>query len=213
MKEITKGPEPHSLTQHRLSEHADYDNYAYAQKDELRISLATEQGGICCYCMQRIRPEVGGMKIEHWHCQSRYPNQQLDYGNLLGACMGNEGQPRRQQHCDTRKGDEALSRNPANPDHQVEDFVRYLGDGRIESHDQPFNREIDEVLNLNHPFLVNNRKAVLDSFREALPKQGTLGRGALLRMIHDWNSKADGGGLRPFCGIVVYWLRKRLARA
>jgi len=51
------------------------------------------------------------MKIEHWHSQDRYEAEQLDYGNLLGACMGNEGKAHWDQHCDTRKGDRDLSRN------------------------------------------------------------------------------------------------------
>ncbi len=211
MRAIQKGREPQSLIQHRRSPHADYDNYR--QKDELRVSLAIEQGGICCYCMQRIRPEVGGMKIEHWHCQTLYPDEQLSYNNLLGACMGSEGQPRSRQHCDTRKGDSTLSRNPANPDHRIEDRVRYPGDGRIESSDASdaqFDRELNEILNLNVAFLVNNRKAILDSFTKGFAS-GTLGRSALQRMIREW-STADNGELRPFCGIVIYWLKKRLAR-
>jgi len=35
------------------------------------------------------------MKIEHWHCRTNYGAEQLDYSNLLGACMGNEGSPAR----------------------------------------------------------------------------------------------------------------------
>lgn len=99
MKAITKGDEPRSLTQHRCNTHSDYDNYA--DKDGLRKALVAEQGGICCYCMQRIHPTAGSMKIEHWHCQENYSAEQLNYRNLLGACMGNEGEPRKEQHCDT----------------------------------------------------------------------------------------------------------------
>jgi uncharacterized protein (TIGR02646 family) len=177
MKAIAKAPEPHALTQYRLTLQAHY--YGYAQKDELRLSLATEQRGICCYCMQRIRPGVGGMKIEHWRCQALYPHQQLDYENLLGACMGNEGQPKKAQHCDTRKGDATLSRNPANPAHQIESFIQYRGDGRIASHDAPFDCELHDILNLNAPFLINNRKAVLDGFTKGLPPGKTLSKATL----------------------------------
>ena len=148
------------------------------------------------------------MKIEHWHCRSRYPEEQLDYGNLLGACLGNEGQPRSNQHCDTRKGDGFLSRNPADPDHRIEDCIHYPGSGHIVSDDEHLNDELNEILNLNAPFLVNNRKAVLDSLARGL---GTLGRPTLLRKVNEW-STASGGELRPFCGLVIYWLKKRLAR-
>jgi uncharacterized protein (TIGR02646 family) len=209
MRAIAKGSEPHSLTQYRLTAHAHYEGYA--QKDELRLSLSTEQGGICCYCIQRIRPAIGGMKIEHWHCHDLHPCEQLDYRNLLGACMGNEGQPQSKQHCDTYKGNKSLSRNPADPAHRIEDFVRYLSNGRVESHDDQFNRELNVVLNLNHPLLVNNRKAVLDSFIRSLPPQ-TLGRLAWQRKLNHWNG-INGSELHEYCGVVIYWLRKRLARA
>ena len=116
MRAIQKGTEPTSLARHRSSSSgdyvADYDNYQH--KDELRQSLVTEQGKICCYCMQRIEPTENGMKIEHWHSQRHYPTERLDYANLLGACLGGEGQPPNQQHCDTRKGESELSKNPAN---------------------------------------------------------------------------------------------------
>lgn len=209
MRAISKGSEPHALTQYRLTSHANYEDYT--QKDALRSSLATEQGGICCYCMQRIRPTIGGMKIEHWHCQDMYPSEQLDYRNLLGACLGNEGKPRSKQHCDTYKGNASLSRNPAHPAHRIENFVRYLSNGRIVSHDDQFNRELNDVLNLNHPLLVNNRKAVLDSFTRSLPLQ-TLGRASWQRKLNEWNGSTRGN-LYEYCGVVVYWLRKRLARA
>lgn len=206
MKAITKGVEPRSLTQHRCNTHSDYDNYD--DKDGLREALVAEQGGICCYCMQRIRSYAAAMKIEHWHCQENYSTEQLDYRNLLGACMGNEGEPRKEQHCDTFKGKKDLSRNPANPAHRIEEFIRYLGDGTIESPDPAFNAELKDVLNLNRPIFVNNRKAVLDSFQKGLPP-GKLSQQELQRKLDEWNGTICAE-LKPYCGVVIYWLRKKL---
>ena len=152
------------------------------------------------------------MKIAHWHSQRRYPAEQLTYSNLLGACFGNQGQPRKNQHCDTRQGDDDISRNPANPDHHIESFVRFEGDGHITSQDQAFNRELNEVLNLNATFLKNQRKAVLDGFKATLEKRGALQRPTLERWLSDWNGDSHTGQLLPYCQVVVYWLRKRLAR-
>lgn len=207
MRAIRKNSEPRSLTQHRCAAHASYANYG--DKDGLREALCDEQGHICCYCMKRIRPDAGSMKIEHWHRRS-YQDEQLDYGNLLAACNGNEGQPRSKQHCDTRKGDSVLSRNPADPNHNIETVISYLGDGRIQSSDRVFNRELNDVLNLNEAFLVNNRKAVLESFTRGLPS-GNLSKNTIQDMVADWSSAA-GGELREFCGVVIYWLNKKLAR-
>lgn len=209
MRNIRKNHEPRCLTQHRCRAHADYDNFD--GKQELRNSLLSEQGGICAYCMQRIRSTVGSMKIEHWRCQGRYPSEQLVYGNLLGVCLGREGSPKTDQHCDTYKEYVDFCRNPANSAHDVEAKIRYLGDGRIKADDEIFDREINEVLNLNHPLLVNNRKAVLESFKQSLAHAGNLSAASIRRKIGQWSQLA-GGNLEPFCMVVIYWLRKKLAR-
>lgn len=210
MKQIIKGFEPASLTQHRKTAHATYGNYL--DKDSLRQHLVSEQRGICCYCMRRIRPDAQAMKIEHWHGQDRYPGEQMSYANLLAACAGNEGQRRTSQHCDTRKGERDLSRNPANPAHNVENLIRFQGDGTIISDNPAFNLELNEVLNLNEGRLRNNRKAVLDAFHRSLGKWGSLQRHTLENLLADWNGNSDTGDLREYCQIVVYLLRKRLAR-
>ena len=210
MRTILKRVEPNSLTEHRLAPGADYDNYRY--KDTLRTYLAQEQRGLCCYCLAPIRAERDAIKIEHWHCQTNHAGEQLDYSNMLGACMGNEGRRGSDQHCDSRKGDRDFSRNPANPMHHVEDLTRFLGDGRIVSNDPAFDAELNEVLNLNLPFLRNSRKAMLSAFQEGLAKRGRLPRPVLKKWLEDWNGESDPGGLRPFCQVDVYWLRKRLAR-
>ena len=211
MRNIQKEHEPRSLTQHRCQTHANYNNFK--EKQDLRDSLFSEQGGICAYCMQRIQATAAGMKIEHWQSQSpdKYPSKQLVYGNLLGVCLGGKGQKKENEHCDTSKKDKDLCKNPANPAHDVEAVIRYLGDGRIKADDEIFDREINEVLNLNHPLLVNNRKAVLRSFQESLGRAGSLGIGSIRRKIAQW-SEPVGGTLEPFCMVVVYWLRKKLGK-
>jgi uncharacterized protein (TIGR02646 family) len=211
MRRIVKGPEPPSLTQYRPTANSNYEDYQ--DKDTLRRSLVTEQRGLCCYCLNRIRPQPLRMKIEHWHCQDRYPSEQLVYHNLLGACLGNEGEREQLQHCDTKKANKDLSRNPATPDHQVESFVRFQGDGTVASQDQAFDQELNNVLNLNAPHLRNNRKAALDAFKSTLHKRGELQRATLERWLRDWNGESHVDDLQPFCQVIVYWLRKRLARA
>jgi uncharacterized protein (TIGR02646 family) len=208
MRTIIKGREPGSLSRHRFTPYANYENYK--DKDTLRASLVSEQRGLCCYCLSRIR--IQPMKIEHWHSQDRYPAEQLDYGNLLGACLGNEGQPGKHQHCDTRKGNSELSRNPANPRCRVSDLIRFEADGRIISDDKAFNDELTDVLNLNEAFLKNNRRATLEAFEGALLKRGNLTRIALEKGLRWWNGESHAGDLEPFCEVIVYWLQKRLAR-
>lgn len=209
MRNIRKRSEPTSLTNHRCKPHSDYANYP--NKDDLRASLVVEQRGICCYCMQRIRPSYNRMKIEHWQCQARYPHRQLDYGNLLGACLGCQNQEPERHHCDTCKGNLDLTYNPAYPNHDVESKLIFLGDGTLQSTDTTFDQEINTILNLNEGILKKNRKAVLDSIKATF-----MGRNPSIadiqRELHKWNGERDEKLLEPFCQVVIYYLRKKLRR-
>jgi uncharacterized protein (TIGR02646 family) len=210
MKAIRKQQEPQSLVHHRANTHADYDNYQH--KDDLRQSLVAEQGAICCYCMQRIHATAEGMKIAHWRSQTRYPAEQLDYDNLLGACLGGQGKPPNLQHCDTKQGDDDVARNPAMQAHNIEAFIAYLADGSIESSDPVFDGQLSKVLNLNLLMLKRNRKSVLDGFKETLAGRGTLSKAELERERDEWLTPKDGR-LKEYCQVVVYWLNKRIRRA
>jgi uncharacterized protein (TIGR02646 family) len=213
MRAITKGAEPPSLTVHRLTPRCDYDNYA--DKVALRHALVTEQRGICCYCMQRIHNGPLTMKIEHWQSQSGYPAEQLSYRNLLGACLGGDGQPPHLQHCDTRKGNRDLRWNPAEPVHHVETRVRYELDGSIRSDDAAFDAQLDDVLNLNIRFLKNNRKAVWVAITDwwKLEKARLHGPVSRARIQVERDRRVAGKGeLEPFCRVAIWWLDQRLAR-
>ena len=213
MRAITKGREPVSLTAHRQTPHSDYDNYP--ERDDLRHSLVTEQRGLCCYCMGRIRPERARMKIEHWRCQKDHDGEQLNYRNLLGACLGGHGQPARLQHCDTRKGDSDLAWNPADPAHHIETRIRYELDGSIRSDEADFDSQLNDVLNLNLPLLKNNRKyhiyAILEWWkREKARNRGPVPRDGFVRKRDE--NIGRGGELAPYRQVAVWWLEQRLAR-
>jgi len=209
MKSIKKNNEPRTLEEHRCNSCTTYDNYAF--KDDLRQALVEEQYSLCCYCMQRIQADRTLMKVEHWRCQTRYPGEQLIYRNLLGACLGNHGKPGRLQHCDTFKKDKELSRNPANGIPAVDHDIRYLPNGSIISNDADFNRELNDVLNLNLDFLERNRKAVLDALNSWADRTGRIRKADIRAKLRDW-SQPQNGALREYCGVAIYWLQKKLAR-
>lgn len=213
MRGIAKGPEPVSLTAHRLTPLCDYDNYA--PKDDLRHALVTEQRGLCCYCMGRIHNGPATMKIEHWRSQVHHPGERLNYRNLLGACLGGHGQPPHLQHCDTRKGDRDLQWNPADSAHHIETRVRYELDGSIHADDAVFNDQLSQVLNLNLPLLKNNRKGILDAVLEWWKREkarigGPVSRERFMRE-RDKHVGRDGE-FAPHCQVAVWWLGQRLAR-
>jgi uncharacterized protein (TIGR02646 family) len=207
MRTIQKGPEPATLTQHRQQLHADYDNYA--DKAALRQALVAEQRGLCCYCQSRIRATPEGMKIEHWQCQANHPGRQLDFGNLHGACLGGHGRPEREQHCDTRKGNNGLCFSVCDPAHPIERQIRFLGDGTIKADDAAIEVALNAVLNLNLSRLVSNRKAVLAAFQQRLQDGRRVDPA---RELPKWDG-SEPGDLPEFAQVVVYWLRKKQARA
>jgi len=210
MRNITKGREPTSLTHHRATPLADYDNYL--DKDTLRAFLVSEQRGICCYCMQAIQPVDGAMKIEHWRSQYQHPGDQLIFSNLLASCMGGDGQRNSVKHCDTAKGYKDLCRNPANRDHHVEELIHYLGNGTITSPDAQFNGELSNVLNLNAALLRNGRTAALRALQKMLSVRGSLTKQQWEKLLGEWSGTSHTNDLQPFCGVIVYWIRKKLAR-
>ncbi|HEV7676951.1 MAG TPA: retron system putative HNH endonuclease [Candidatus Dormibacteraeota bacterium] len=213
MRAITKGAAPATLTAHRQRPHCDYANYP--DKDALRHALVTEQRGLCCYCTGRISDGPATMKIEHWRCQGRYPAEQLEYRNLLGACLGGDGKPSRLQHCDTRKADADLLWNPADPAHHIETRLRYEADGSIRSDDAAFDAELCDVLNLNLPILKNNRKGVMDAVLAWWRREKDRIGDAVPRSTfeRERTRRSDGvGSLEPFCQVAVWWLERRLAR-
>jgi 5-methylcytosine-specific restriction endonuclease McrA len=64
----------------------------------IRYRLVKEQGGICCYCGQRLLNNNSDTRIEHLKPKSlkdengtwQYKHIMLDYNNLLASCYGGE---------------------------------------------------------------------------------------------------------------------------
>jgi uncharacterized protein (TIGR02646 family) len=166
MRTIRKGREPRSLEAYRQSVDATFEGMPGDVKSQVREQLVEEQRGLCCYCQSRIRATPVAIKIEHWQCQASHPERQLDYGNLLGACLGGHGRPEREQHCDTRKGNKGLCFSVCDPAHPIERQIHFLGDGKISADDAPIDEALNAVLNLNLPRLVSNRRAVLAAFQQ-----------------------------------------------
>jgi len=209
MKKINKNNEPIELRRYRASPEAIYDGPGFDPvKKKIRTALLTEQGFLCAYCMSAISEE--SMKIEHFQCQASHADLQLDYNNLLGCCIGNEGQPGKQQTCDTRKGSRQLKYSPSRTPH-IENLIDYKSSGKISSCEEEFLTQIEHVLNLNQKWLVRNRKAALEGIREQLGrKRGTRTRVELKSLLNRYNNVNQEGKLEPYTGVIVQYLSKKM---
>ena len=161
--------------------------------------------------MSRITSEQ--MKIEHWKSQTKHVDLQLDYRNLLGACNGNEGARRQNQHCDTRKGDIEITINPIESDKNCENLVRYHSDGKIYSDDASINHDLNETLNLNLGFLQRNRKDALDVVIRKLDEKFSnkaWSKITLQNVINALNTKDKNGYYSEYCQIAISYLKSKL---
>jgi uncharacterized protein (TIGR02646 family) len=211
---IAKSTEPQSLQHYRLQKGTVFDGENFTSvKQDIRVQLVAEQGLLCAYCMGRIEPDDRNMKVEHWHSRKRYPAQQLTYANLLGCCCGNEGFPDALAHCDTKKRDDDLLFNPAEPGHHSRLKIRYEFNGTIKSDDALFDRQLNEILNLNYSRLTDNRKSVWSSVTKTLSGiTGKATRAQIEGLLLIWQQKNREGKLPEYCGVAQYYLEKKLKR-
>jgi uncharacterized protein (TIGR02646 family) len=190
--------------------------------NDLRANLLSEQGHICCYCMKRIPQKIEKdgtvsyeMKVEHYKCQDNHSALQLNYSNLLGACTGNEGNPKKLQTCDTKKGNTVITINPilANPNCEMQ--VKYLSNGEIHSDDPIIENELIEVLNLNMQTLVDGRREVFETVQKKVEIESKKCADSNIRSKYferevQWWLSLDGGKYKPYCMVAVYYLKKKI---
>jgi uncharacterized protein (TIGR02646 family) len=222
MRTITKGPEPATLHVFRAAPGATYDGKDFTPiKDDIRAALLRDQHALCCYCMRRISsekrphptnpnaPPVIQMKVEHWKSQDSYSALQLTWSNLLGACLGGMGAPPKDQTCDTRKGEDAITFNPLDLAHTS--TLSCTSAGRLLSSNPQFQSDIDDRLGLNHRILIDDRKARFDrDIKRLTAKYPTkdIPLGALQRAIAEVETPTEGK-LPELACVLRLWARKR----
>ena len=204
MKKILKGKEPNEWTEYRMAPGAQCQAIP-----ELVKSLLEEQGYICAYCMRRIPCKDGNSsedhRIDHISCRANNTDDQLNYKNMVICCPGAiEGK----FHCDKKKGSSNISFTPF--DDVFINSIKYKSsDGEISSTDNQWNQEINEILNLNHDKLKENRLTVLNSTISFLGKKSWT-QSEIKKEFDKWNSKDKDGKFKPYCGVVLWFLNKRL---
>jgi uncharacterized protein (TIGR02646 family) len=221
MKHILKGNAPQSLLEYKRTPNATYDGFS--SKNDVRIALIKEQKGLCAYCNGRIsnernsilnKPKTG---IEHYKSQEEYPHLQLEYGNMLGVCNGvSTDSNSAVQHCDTSRGSKALTIDPLSI--LCEKSIKYASDGRILSDEEAIQFDLNEILNLNQPLILRNRKSivddVLDRMKRYYPKKNNQSwtKAEIEKEIIFWCKEDNEGNLKPYLQIAIFYLQNKLKR-
>jgi uncharacterized protein (TIGR02646 family) len=171
MRPIVKGRAPSSFLDWLALASGDwmpsYGNLRAPEKAAVLGALLEEQGGVCCYCEQRITG-AGDCHIEHSEPQSVAPERQLDFANLRASCQGE--QPTAPGHCGHHRGLRPLPVHPGLAD--CTDWFVFEADGSVapgrDSQRGPAAAATIAAVNLNARKLVRAREAALSGVFEAL---------------------------------------------
>lgn len=197
---------------------------------ELRSSLLAEQGYLCCYCQKKVphvKDEITDkvlMKSEHFipkKGKEKDLSKQLDYENLLGACLGNQDSDTK-NHCDSSKSEYRLKVLP-NPTTVLQPhFNAYLtykvkekeGEVVVMAADitnQELIDDIDKRLNLNEQNLKIQRFSVWKAIWRQINKNNKLDIVLLNEVLnkYQFTSSKQERDFKAFCGFIVYWYEKR----
>lgn len=208
MKYIVKSASPASLEAYKATEGACYDDMPKNVKEDVRQSLVSEQGGICCYCGKRILSDYHSV-IEHLYPKShkQYSHLQLEYSNLLCSCDGGEsdrtGKIKSEKRkfpsfCDNKKNDSILSLTPLDP--TCEEQFSYDEEGHIYGETDAAKEAID-TLGLDCSSLVNLRRAAINPYLH------------LDLDNESWNAEIEAlsqrhnGNFHSFCFVVIYYIK------
>lgn len=206
MKKIIKQKEPDEWTRYRLT-----PGVSYQAIPELRESLLQEQGYICAYCMRRIPTKDENSnessRIDHVLSRERHPESkwQLNYQNMVACCPGAITDD---FHCDKRKGENDITFNLF-ADHLFNTLSYSSKDGEIRSSEEEYDRQINELLNLNNALLKKNRFETLLGVIKMLTKMGWT-KSNIRYQMENWSNKDADGRFKPYCGIVLWFLEKKL---
>lgn len=211
MKLINKSYPPPLLITYKQINGATFDDMDQDVKSQLKEYLLNEQGWICGYCQQKIK-NTECMKIEH-HCEQSICNgvggtvdRRLDYTNLMAVCMGRSSSG---LHCDTQKANfNTTTGLPINISPWIIahiNGVKYSSTGLISSTNRTHDNEINTILNLNTPYLKENRQKIwLQLFILCKGKFGNDFKQKIRRLTAPYISKAGNQYSSPYPGLYQF---------
>ncbi len=199
-------------------------------KAKLREVMHGEQGSICVYCERRLSEGVPPPPVEHWRPLNAVPEFAIHWNNLYLSC------PTRDT-CDNRKGARPLKAKDTDPDLPwPTDFPYECVVGFTSAGNMYVRNDIDldqgtrdalelaigdgqsggqprrAILNLNHPTLLEARRAALDSERKRLERDFSQHTPSGEDRANRATQILDRHPLPEHVSIRVTWLRKTLGR-
>jgi uncharacterized protein (TIGR02646 family) len=204
---IVKGAEPSEWTALNVTPGVT----EYEAIPELREALLRDQGYICAYCMRSIPvtkndpslPETS--KIEHIKSRRHSKDLERSYRNMVICCPGYINGT---EHCDKSKKSQEIHFSPF--DQTVRASISYRSnDGEIRSTNTNWQHDIDNIICLNNPMLKINRRQVLDGVKAVLERKDYSVK-ILQEKLIEWSSKDDDGKLKAYCGVVIWYLAKKI---
>jgi hypothetical protein len=127
---------------------------------------------------------------------------------MVLCCPGNING---EEHCDKSQGSTDVTLPLFSPILQASiSYGSYTGE--IKSSDANYDLQIKDVLKLNNSLLKLNRLETLNAVRSILETKKWK-RATIEEKLKKWTSLDSEGKLKPYCGIVIWYLGKKLRAA
>ena len=206
------------------------EEYKRLDKARLRQVMHGEQGSICVYCESGLGEHESPPHVEHWRPLSGAPEYAIHWHNLYLSCSSPET-------CGVKKGARRLKADDADPELPWPtefDYERIVGysrggemyvrndvhiDGEIK---RALELAIDDgdhggeqrkaILNLNHPMLVESRRAAMDSERTRLERDFRHRTASREERVERATGLLSHNPLPEHISVRVAWLRKSVGR-
>jgi len=225
MRHIRKHGAPRELIQWKADNQNSPQNLVYNgggfPAEAIRQSLLAEQGHLCAYTLRRLKTATechkGGHStshschIEHIWPQSRYPEQDIDYQNMV-ACYppssaGIACDYGAQKKADFDPGEGGFV-SPLHPG--VESHFAYAEDGTIHAKTSEGDSTI-RILGLDDPSLEHDRQSVIKGWLH--PQSGRTLKAQQARRLMQELQKPDAQQcLQPYCTAIIQVLEKHALR-
>ncbi len=171
-------------------------------KDDIRQSLLKEQGYICAYCMRSLETDC---KIEHYRPKSKYPKDTYNYINLF---VVDKESKKYNNCCEVAKGNKEITFNPT--EQSCIDTLYYYDNGEIHSCNPLYEKEINNILNLNSLSLKNLRE---NTFKQCmLYFDNTTTENELNEKMENLLKKENGEPYLSMIGIYIWYSNKILRK-